>query len=275
MAVCELGPSGKVTEDGLIAALERVFQQEKDAEVRSFILLGMAELAKSGKSQARAYAVIRQALRSDSNQTLLPFACLAAGVAQDRASLPLLREIFSTKSNPDVRSTSAIALGLLKDVASTQLLVDAIKGPGEPGTKQYCCVALGMMGLSENKEALPVLRELLTQGTLPELRAAAAMALAFGGDRTAVQTVLKATEEGSAYVRMSAIISTGYFRDLNTLPALMKLFENESNGQVQWMILTAIGYILEDVPYIRDLGMNFNWLLEEKYHQLLEIVFLL
>jgi HEAT repeat protein len=278
MAVCALGPSGKITQDKLVEVLGTLFANERNADTRSYILIGIAELARDGRAQDRARALFRNVLRNESNQTLLAFACLAAGLSEDRESIPSLRNLFTSKSNPDLRSAAVVALGLLKDVESTQMLLGEINGKAEPELKGYCCISLGLMGAKDNKEALPTLREILVNGNIPELRAAAAMALTLLGESNAVQELLKAVEEGNSYIRMSILMAIGYFRDMGTVAPLMKLYESENgmNDEIRAILLTALGYITEEAetPILKKLAMHYNYL-NEKYDALLQIVKLL
>jgi HEAT repeat protein len=278
MAVCALGPSGKITEEKLVERLGMLFANERNADIRSFILIGIAELARTGRAQDRARALFRNVLKNESNQTLLAFACLAAGLSEDRESISSLRNLFTSKSNPDLRSAAAVGLGLLKDVESTQMLLGEINGKAEPELKGYCCISLGLMGARDNKEALPTLRDVLVNGNIPELRAAAAMALTLLGESNAVGELLKAVEEGNSYIRMSIIMAIGYFRDMSTVAPLIKLFESENgmNDEIRAIILTALGYITEEAeqPVLKKLAMHYNYL-NEKYDALLQIVKLL
>jgi HEAT repeat protein len=278
MAVSALGPSEKISSDKLVDLLGRIYQRERNADIRSFILVGIAELAREGRAQEKARMLFRNVLRGESNNSLLSFACIAAGLSSDRVSLKYLRNIFTKNSNPELRSAAAVSLGLLKDVESTQLLVDEISGKGSPELKGYCCVALGLMGAKENKEALPKLREILQTGNDPQLKAAAAMALTLLGEANAVNLLLKAVEEGNSYTRMSILMAIGYFRDMRTVKPLMNLFESERgmNDEIRAITLTAIGYIIEEakVPILKKLAMHYNYLLD-KYDALLQIVKLL
>ncbi|MHC4601457.1 MAG: HEAT repeat domain-containing protein, partial [Planctomycetota bacterium] len=126
MSACALGPSGRVTGDGLMEILRRIYRSERNAEVRSFVLKGLAELAKEGSVTEPARAFLRDVLRKESNPTLLAFACSSVGLAGDRECIPDLRKVFNEKKDPGLRGTAAISLGLLKDFESMGLLVEVI-----------------------------------------------------------------------------------------------------------------------------------------------------
>jgi len=278
MAVSALGPSEKITEKKLVDVLGRIFTQERNADVKSFIMMGIAELAREGKAQEKARSLFRNVLRGESNQSLLAFACIAAGLSQDRESIQHIRNIFKKTSNPSLRSAAAVGLGILKDLESTQMFVEEISGKGSPEVKGYCCIAIGLMGSRDNQEALPTLRTILKEGNVPQLRAAAAMALTLLGEANAVDTLIKAVEEGNTYIRMSIIMAVGYFRDMRTVKPLIDLFKTDKgmNDEVRAIILTALGYILEEAekPILKKLATHYNYHLK-KFGALLQIVKLL
>jgi len=278
MAVSALGPSEKIGSDELVDVLGRLYTTEKNSDVRSFILMGIAELARDGRAREKARMLFRNVLRGESNQSILAYACLAAGISGDRDAVRFLEDIFRKKSNPELRSAAAVGLGLLKDVAFTKTLVDTISGKGSPELKGYCCMSLGLMGVKDNKEALPALRAVLAEGNIPELRAAAAMALTLLGEARAVNNLLEAVQEGNGYIRMSIIMAVGYFRDMRSVRPLMDLFNSDDgmNDEIRAITLTAIGYIIEEAekPILKRLATHYNYLLD-RYDALLQIVKLL
>ncbi|MHC4779645.1 MAG: HEAT repeat domain-containing protein, partial [Planctomycetota bacterium] len=278
MAVCALGPSGKITSEKLVDVLGRIYQSQRNNDVRSFILVGIAELAPEGRAQEKARMLFRNVLRGESNQDLLCFACLAAGITKDRDSLQYLRKIFRNNSNPELRSAAAVGLGLLKDVDSTEMFLATISGKGASELKGYCCISLGLMGAKDNQEALPTLRSILTDGSDPQLQAAAAMSLTLLGESNAVSTLVKVVQEGNAYIRMSIIMAIGYFRDMSAVKPLTDLFDSKKgmNDEIRAITLTAIGYIAEEaeVPILKRIATHYNYHLE-KFEALLQIVKLL
>jgi len=278
MAVSALGPSEKIKSDKLVDVLGRLYTGQRNNDVRSFILMSIAELAREGRAQEKARMLFRNVLRGESNQSILAFACLAAGISKDRDSISYLQKIFMKNSNPELRSAAAVGLGLLKDVDSTKILVDTISGKGSPELKGYCCMALGLMGAKDNKEALPTLRSILSEGNIPQLRAAAAMALTLLGEANAVDNLIKAVQEGNSYIRMSIIMAIGYFRDMRSVKPLIDLFNSDDgmNDEIRAITLTAIGYIAEeaDKPILKRLATHYNYLLK-RYDALLQIVKLL
>jgi HEAT repeat protein len=278
MAVSALGPSERIDSDKLVDVLGRLYSGQRNADIRSFILMSIAELASKGRAQEKARMLFRNVLRTDGNQSLLAFACLAAGISKDRESIKYLRNIFTKNSNPELRSAAAVGLGLLKDVDSTKTMVDTISGRGSPELKGYCCISLGLMGAKDNKEALPTLRNILNEGNIPQLKAAAAMALTLLGEANAVDTLIKAVQEGNAYIRMSIIMAIGYFRDMRSVKPLIDLFDSDDgmNDEIRAITVTAIGYIAEEAekPILKRLATHYNYLLH-KYGSLLQIVKLL
>ncbi|MHC4599898.1 MAG: HEAT repeat domain-containing protein [Planctomycetota bacterium] len=278
MAVSALGPSGKVTGEKLVDALGRLYARRANADVRTFILLAIAELGCEGRARAKARLLIRNVLSGEENPGLLSFACIAAGLSRDRDSVTLVRDVFKKHSNPELRSAAAVGLGLLGDVESTKLLLATIAGKGSSELKGYCCISLGLMGAQENREALPRLREILERGNIPELRAAAAMALTLLGDGDAVKILLKAVKEGNTYIRQTILMGVGYFRDVSTLKPLIELYGSKKgmNDATRAIVVTALGYITEEaeMPILKRLATHYNFLLT-RYEALLQIVTLL
>jgi HEAT repeat protein len=278
MAVCALGPSGKVSGETLMEMLSRTYRTERNSEVRSFVLMGMSELAKEGSVAEPAKAFLRDVLRKETNPALLTWAVAGAGIAKDTECIPDLRKIFKEKTAPGIRSAAATSLGLLKDIESTPMFLDVITGKGAPSLRASCCLALGLMGSTENLEALPKLREILLGGKNPKVRGAAGMALMLLDDRGAIDILLEAVKVGDNYLRMSVLVTIGYSRNLRAVKPLIDLFKNgkDITDEVRAVIVAALGYIVEesDESVIKRLSKHYNPLLG-KYDALVQIMNLL
>jgi HEAT repeat protein len=279
MAITALGPSGRISPDGLIELLSRIYTSERNAEIRSFILMGIGELAKEGSMKEKGRILLRKALAEEKNPSLLASACLAAGLSKDRECIPTLRKIFKDQTNPDIKGHAAIGLGLLNDLESTKMIVEAITDKGAPGLRANCCLALGLMGANQNKEALPLLRDILNNGKNPKVRGAAGMALMLLNDKNALEILLKAVKEGDSYLRQSIIVVIGYSRDLRAAKPLMELFNSDEakmTNEIRAIIVTALGYIIEeaDEPVLKRLSKHYNQLLS-KYDAIIQIMGLL
>jgi HEAT repeat protein len=142
-------------------------------------------------------------------------------------------------------------------------MVREIEGRGDPTMKGYCCMALGLMGERQNREALPVLQKVVKEGKIPEVRAAAAMALARLGVQDALDVLLTAIREENHYFRLSAIMAVGYFRNTKAIQPLIDLFRSdEVNDEARAIILVALGYIAEkrEVPALKSISSHYNFL---------------
>jgi HEAT repeat protein len=263
LALAALGPDSEFDPKLLIRTLS-LSLNDKDEDVRSFALMAVAEIARSGKALDPAHAVIRHVLAREKNHTIRGFACLAAGLARDRQSAETLRRLLVKAPSPDIRAAAAVGLGLLGDVESTPALLDILAGKGDTMLKGYCCTALGVMGATDNKEAFPVLKKLVADEADPELRAAAAVALSRLGVEGALRILLDTLKDRNQYFRMSAVMSLGYCRDLRAVKPLIMLYNSdEVNNEVRAIICVALGNIAEPTttPVLRTLSRHYNFLL--------------
>jgi HEAT repeat protein len=276
LAISALGPTGDLSQEKLLSALAQAYNDRND-DVKCLTLMGIAELAKKGKALNKAQAIFRSRLVSERNAKIKCFAALAAGLSGDRESIEPLRKILKFGGNPAVRSASAVGLGLLKDVGSTKDVLGIIEGKGDKNLKGYCCVCLGLMGAKDNKEALPRLKQVVSEASDPELRAAAAMALTQLGDNSALKILLEVLNTSNAYFKMSAIMAIAAFRDLSAVTPLIDLFNSSTvNDETKAIIMVALGHIAEsrEVPILKRLGLHYNFLLD-RYPTIKEIVNLL
>ncbi len=264
LSIAALGPSADIPQEQLLTALLQVYE-DKDDNVKCLTLMAIAELANKGKALTQAQSVFRSRLTNEKNANVKSFACLAAGLSQDRESIDPLRNILKGGANPDVRSAAAVGLGLLKDVGATPTLLEILNEKTDKTLKGYCCISLGLMGAKDNKEAMPKLNEIITTASDPELRAAAAMALTQLGDINAVNILTGLLNESNMYFKMSAVMAIGAFRDLGTVTPLINIFNGGSvNDETKAIIIVALGHIAEkgEVPLLRQIGLHYNFLLE-------------
>jgi len=273
----ELAPIRGPAEAKAVRRLVQAFAQEKDTATRGFLLLGLAEIAREHPDRAYAFQVIRQAIQTERNREVQAFAALAAGLASDREALPALRLLFVREGSSRVRSAAALALGLLCDRASHTDLVREIGGKCEPSLKGYCCLALGMMGEGENPEAYSALRKILLENNVPEVRAAAAVALARLGAKDALELLLGTLTAESRYFRMTAVMAVSQFRDEKTLKPLMDLYRSPRvNDEERAIVLTALGNVADasEVPALKRLASRADFL-AERFRVLQQIMRLL
>ncbi|MHC5039241.1 MAG: HEAT repeat domain-containing protein, partial [Planctomycetota bacterium] len=278
LAIPELLPLPDRTKSTAVRRLLRVLATERDDNTRGFLVLGLGELAKESPDRAYALKILRRTLTREKDREVKALAALATAIANDREAIQPLRSLFLKRGTPtSVRSAIALALGLLGDIDSTKDFVKEIEGRGDPVLKGYCCMALGLMGEKKNLEALPVLRRVVLEGKIPEVRAAAAMALARLGARDALDILLSAMREENHYFRLSAIMAVGYFRHTKALDPLIELFKSdEVNDEARAIILVALGHISEkgEVPVLKRISAYYNFL-QTRFHTLHQIARLL
>ncbi len=276
LAISALGPTADITQEQLLTALLQVYEDKND-NVKCLTLMAIAELANKGKALMQAQSIFRQRLINEKNAGVKCFACLAAGLSQDRESIDALRNILKGGANPELRSAAAVGLGLLKDIGATEMLLEILAEKTDKTLKGYCCISLGLMGSKDNKEALPKLKEIISTASDPELRAAAAMALTQLGDASAVNILTGLLAESNQYFKMSAVMAIGAFRDLATVTPLIDVFKGGSvNDETKAIIIVALGHIAEksDTPPLKQIGLHYNFLLD-RFATLKEIVRLL
>jgi HEAT repeat protein len=277
LSLSALGPSGRMTPERLMALVERTYAAEKNGDVRSYLLLGVAELAKKGPLMDPARALLRKALKEESTPPALPFACAGAGLAKDPEAVGELRRIFETKKDPESRGAAAISLGLLEDAQSAPAILKVLAGKAPPSLKEKCCLALGLMGCKDDKSVLDALREILEKGKNPSVRGTAGMALMLLDVSNALDVLLRVLKEGGSYLRQSLIMTLGYSRDLRAARPLMELFDaKDVSDEVRAMIATALGYLIEEAeePVLKRVSKHYNLMLT-RFDGIMQIMALL
>jgi HEAT repeat protein len=226
---------------------------DSDWDTANFTLMAVAEIGRGGHGGDAAWSLIRRRLRRR-DHAVLGYACIATGLSRDRDSIPTLRRLLTSGPSPGIRAAAAIGLGLMGDMGATPAMLKIINGKGDTVLRGYCCTALGIMNISKNDEALPTIKRVLRTESAPDLRAAAAMALARVGDRDALDTLLASLKDGNQYFRMSAVVAIGSFRHLRAVGPLMELFKAKNvNNELRAIICVALGNIAEptSVPNFR------------------------
>ncbi len=263
ISISALAPASEMEPKLLVRSLAFAMN-DKDLDTRNFLLMALAETARAGKAQEEARAVIRGMLLKAGGQSETGFACVAAGLAQDRQSIPHLRKLLESAPSPDVRAAAAVGLGLIKDIGATPALLEIIGSKGDTVLRGYCCVALGVMAGDENREALPVLKKILSSEPDPELRAASSVALARLGDPEALRILLAALSDRNQYFRMSAVMSIGHLRDMAAIEPLIELYESQGvNDELKAIICVALGNIADPSPEpaLKKIGEYYNFML--------------
>jgi HEAT repeat protein len=123
-------------------------------------------------------------------------------------------------------------------------------------------VALGLLGGSDIR-ITRFLTQLVEHVNIPEVKAAAALALSkIGSTPEALKTLRKAITDRNQYVKMSAIVALGYFRDFSTVTDLQKVYASATVAEQRALTVVALGFIGETatIPVLRELTLDFNHL---------------
>ncbi len=253
-------------DDAVVPTLEKVVRLDKDDVTRGFAMLSLAQaVCKVDDSSKRriARAVFERVLREGSDREV-GYAAIALGLLgrEDKECAVALRSAFQSQKTVSNQSACAIALGIMKDINSKQRIADVVSQQGgNPELRGYCCVALGLLGDNDPQISL-YLRDIVEKVSIPELKAAAALALSKLGDRKALETLKKALMDRNRYFQMTAIMAIGYFRDFSTVKDLVEHFKRESNPEARAITVVALGYIgdVSKTPVLREISMDFNYL---------------
>ncbi len=257
---------GRIGDDKTEAVLKGVVTSDRDDAVRAFAMLSLARIRRAGAGDGSGSAVLRGVLRTEKRTVLRCYAALAAGLSGDAESGRQLREIFESGEHQDVRAAAALALGMLKDETSMPLLGAEIAKPRGPGeARRFSCIALGLIG---NPGAKSCLVEVLEKVADPYFKWSAAMGLAKLGDKSSIGLLLDKLSSGSTVVKEASIRAIGCFRDESTIAPLIERFGLESNREIQAMYVVALGCIGDssgEIPVLRQVSQDFNWLAATKY----------
>ncbi|MCI0339892.1 MAG: HEAT repeat domain-containing protein [Planctomycetales bacterium] len=257
----------RFTDPSVLTTLDRTARMDQDGVTRSFALISLGEaLAARGSLEERRFgrALFEKVVRTGSDREV-GFAALALGLLgrEDSTCAPGLRTAFEGSKTSSNRAACAIALGLMRDQGSKRLLAELVARGGEdPDLRGYACIALGLMGEGDS-EACRYLREIVEKVSIPELKAAAALALSKLGDRKALETLRKSLEDRNRYFQLTAIMAIGYFRDYATVKDLVAHYKRENNPEARAIVIVALGYIGDAgrvVPLLRDISLDFNYL---------------
>ncbi len=257
---------GKIGDSRTADALKAAASGDRDRVVRSFALLSLARLCKGTDQAVSVREMLRRTLRDEKNVTVRSYAALAAGLSGDSEAAPILRGLFESGEHADVRSAAAIGLGILKDAESMALFGKELNNPkGGGDVRRFACIALGLIG---DKNAGDCLRKVLETVNQPYLKWSAAIGLARLGDKSCMDMLVRNLTDGSSIVKESAIRAIGYFRDEAQIRTLIDHMKKESSDEIKAMYVVSLGYIgdsASEVPVLRRVSQDFNWLASLKY----------
>ncbi|WP_330186286.1 HEAT repeat domain-containing protein [Dactylosporangium sp. AC04546] len=226
---------------------------------------------------ARVAAMLRNSLVNPDVATLLHDAtdphwptreaavqAIAAGFADDAATLPLLRERATTDDYWAVRQAAvrAIAAGFADDAATLPLLRELATTDDDWAVRQAAVRAIAA-GFADDAATLPLLRERATTDDDEFVRQAAVRAIAAGfADDAATLPLLRerATTDDDEDVRRVAVqaIAARFADDAATLPLLRELATTDDDEDVRRVAVQAIAARFADdaatLPLLRELA---------------------
>ncbi len=252
---------GRFGDDKTIDVLINVVTSDRDKAVRSFALLSLAQIKKDDSRKTSVREFLRRILKTEKNVIVKSYAALAVGLSDDVEAAKILREIFDSGEDSDIRAAAAVGLGLLKDKESMPALGTEIEKPrGGGDVRRFACISLGLIG---DLNASNYLKAVLEKVKEPYLRWSAAIGLARLGDKSCIDLLVQNLSDGSRVVKEAAVRAIGYFRDETQIKTLMDHFNKESNKEIQAMYIVSLGYIgdsAEEIPVLRQVSQDFNWL---------------
>jgi HEAT repeat protein len=271
-----------------LPVLQRIVRADRDDVTRGFALLSMAELAGAVGDEASrrsARALLSQRL-TEGARLEQGYAALALGLLGrgDDACAALLQQQLGRQSNASTRAAVAIGLGLCGNATAAAPLAALARDGSTDLLRGYACVALGMVGARYPDPAITAfLTQVVTEVNIPEVRAAAALGLSKmgGGARAgaidamdAIDALRKVIHSRNQYLKLSAILTLGYFRHDGTIKDFVELYAEAKQANVRALAVVAMGYVGEKQhpPVLRLISADFNYLAVHDRMRDLEII---
>lgn len=121
-------------------------------------------------------------------------------------------------------------------------LIRALESPQAKDPELLQCNAARLLGLLKAKEAVPLLRTVLREGSQRVVNAAVE-ALGRIGDPVALPDLLEMAQSSDFYVQMAAIFALGSMGDARAEPALLKLLSEHPNDNVRFAAAEALAKV--------------------------------
>lgn len=228
--------------------LKKAYLNSKTAQEKYFALISMGQLRTT-----EALIELQQILIKDQKQ-YKPWAALAIGIClyennvnekNYNESISILEELIANDAAAERKGAYVIALGLMKADMSAQLVTRDMLESNIQQYVGYCALSLGLMNskvysntlldklktskrypeqlqnvaigtvLTDNKDALATLVEMLKTANVTSVYASIANALGFIGDARAIEPLVKMTMDTklSSEARAFAIVALGIIGD--------------------------------------------------------------
>lgn len=257
----------------ILADLKEIARDERDATMRRYSLLAIAQITTRGGAAVTAESIatnvkfLAQALERPKNRADEPWAALACGLlagslpagGNERATLEgALLSSFRRTNNPDSEGAIAIGLGLASARAASGDLMARFEKTSDAVRVHLAC-ALGMVG---NRDAIGALRTALFAAQKPELRHEIARALGMLDDREGVRALLDELEdEANSADARSLACAVARLRDPSATERLVALVrERTKGGEIRSACCEALGLLAErtELPFTSRLTGDLN-----------------
>lgn len=188
------------------------------------------------------------------------------GGSMDPAVLVALRQVAEKGKSPVEYGAFAIALGLVGDQGAADTLLEKLDamGTGQEEVRGNICVGLGLM---EATGASEVLNQTVRASKFrPDVLKQAAIGLGLLGDKEAVPLLLEMLEDAKGLSSQAAIASAlGTIGDVNAVDGLVRMLSGETEKKMtdtaRGFAAVALGITCdkEDFPWNTKISVNANY----------------
>ena len=186
--------------------------------------------------------------------------------ALDPAVSTALRDLAKNRKSPVEYGAFAIALGLIGEQRAADTLLERLDaiGSGQEEVRGNICVGLGLMEASGASEVLTNI--VRASKFRPDVLQQAAIGLGLLGDKEAVPLLLEMLEEARGLSSQAAIASAlGTIGDVNAVHGLVKMLAGETEKKMtdtaRGFAAVALGITCdkEDFPWNTKISVNANY----------------
>lgn len=215
--------------------LARVLETDPDSQVRQSAAVALGFIADPNGTPA-----LRRALK-DPDAAVKNSAAASLGLARAAAAVPDLTPLLKSPA-PDLRRAAARSLGQIGEASAAPALQGALKDRDVSVQVQ----AVWAMGELRDRNSAKTLKKLLDRRKAPELRVAAAAALAkqedFEGRPAALEVLTDRALENRP--RLEAVRALALMKDPSLAAPLREVSAAEPEGEVK----KAVALLLENIP---------------------------
>ena len=281
LAMGQIGRLGEAAIDQRIrAALIETYDQEAHQQVRSFVLISLAQIAgRVGEGEGETEAglkQIRELLQRElarGRSAAKPWAGLAIGVmerarADDGRSshiegLAALRTSLRLEKSPMIVGAYAIGAGIARDMEASDTVLAKLESLGVDETRGELAVALGLLG---DRRAIDPIQEIVRDSKFrPGLLKEAAIALGLLGDKSIVQSLIAMLETAESLATQAAIASAlGFIGDTHSVDPLIAMLEDRDErltARARAFAAVALGIVADKelLPWNSKIGVDINY----------------